>query len=62
MVEMIKPDHDKPKDGKFAINRLVQVAKINREIAESCDVLIEILNSRPDLDKHFCKAFGIQSQ
>ena len=48
-------------DPKLAVQRLEMVAKVNREIAEACDVILEVLAKHPELDKHLCKAFGIQA-
>ena len=54
--EIVKPEP------QYALQRVTAVAKHNRELAESCDVLAELLKAKPELDKHFCKAFGIPQQ
>lgn len=43
-----------------AVVRLREVIRINNEIADSCKVIVELLQAHPELDYHLCKAFGIQ--
>ena len=42
-----------------AEQRLKWVIETNEAVAASCKVLLELLKNHPELDKHFCKAFGI---
>jgi hypothetical protein len=46
----------------FALTRLEAVMKANQQAVESTAVLVELLEVHPELDKHFCIAFGIQPQ
>ena len=57
MADEIKPQEPKA----IVVPRLKFIAQRNREIADSCEKIITLLEEHPELDADFCNAFGLNS-
>lgn len=42
-------------------DRIATVARNNREMADACDRVLEVLKQHPEADVDFAKIFGIQA-
>ena len=43
----------------FAHTCLSNAVGKNTEVIKSCNVILEVLEKHPELDKHICTAFGL---
>ena len=46
----------------FAYDCLSKAVAKNTETIKACNVLLELLEKHPELDKHICTAFGLVPQ
>ena len=46
----------------FAHTCLSNAVGKNTEVIKSCNVILEVLEKHPELDKHICTAFGLVPQ
>jgi hypothetical protein len=44
----------------FAHTCLSNAVGKNTEVIKSCNVILEVLEKHPELDRHLCVAFGLQ--